>query len=195
MRNILVILSIIGGVACDSSIQRDTVSIPTTQDSVRASSRVGGFVPTAGEIVTRGIEHIGDIQDNTKRVSVDAEIVASTPGPTLLGLQIEMVGHSTRATAFVDDDELTLLLQRIDSLRAVRTNPTRMAQFEIRIATRGGLEFAVGQWLGEGWFYQIRTNGVGLGEIDLNRQEFDSLRILLAAGQSLLDPASVASPP
>jgi len=116
------------------------------QAAVRAASavpapppatRLEAFKPAAGSVVTFGYNQLGKLGG----ISVDARELRDSKGGVVRGVVIEVTQDEYREErAFIDADELPELISGIDALLAVKTNPTRFQNFEVRYTTKGELQ-------------------------------------------------------
>ena len=136
----VLVLSLFGGVA--------TAQTPATVREARqpsggtatpASTRLEGFKPSAGSLVTLAYDDLGDI--NFGRVRADVREMRDSKGGVVRGVLVRVSDSQFhQEEAFVDPDELPELLKGIDAIMRTRTNPTTFKSFELRYSTRGELE-------------------------------------------------------
>lgn len=100
------------------------------------ATKLEGFKPAAGSVVTVGITHLGRVS----HVSVDVQELRDGDRAPVRGVVVEVTENRNRQErSFVDSEELPELLRAVDALLEVRTNPTGFASFQVRYATRGEL--------------------------------------------------------
>lgn len=100
------------------------------------ATKLEGFKPAAGSVVTVGITNLGRVSG----VSVEVRELRDGSRAPVRGLVVQVTETQYRqARSFVDSDEIPELLRGIDALLEVSTNPTSFARFQVRYATRGEL--------------------------------------------------------
>ena len=99
------------------------------------ATKLEGFKPAAGSVVTVGITNLGRVSG----VSVEVRELRDGSRAPVRGLVVQVTENQNRQRSFVDSDEIPQLLRGIDALLDVRTNPTSFTSFEVRYATRGEL--------------------------------------------------------
>ncbi len=108
----------------------------TAQPALPPATKLEGFDPAAGTVVTVGYDDLGSV----KGVSVDVREVRESRGETVRGLVVQVSeSQYRRERSLVDADEIPELLRGIDALLQVKANPTRFKNFEVRYTTRGQL--------------------------------------------------------
>jgi hypothetical protein len=116
-----------------------TLAASGNQPPLPPATKLEGFKPTAGTLVTFGYDELGGFL-----ISVDVRELRGMKGPAVRGLLVEVYESEYRKErAFVDADEIPELLKGIDALMQVRTNPTQFKQFEVRYTTLGELQLTV----------------------------------------------------
>lgn len=123
------------------------VAVPTpaplplvVQPAPAPSTKLEGFQPDAGAVVTLGYEELGTIARG--RVSMDVRDLRDTKGNTAAGVTVFVTETSSRLErSFVDADEIPGVLKGLDALLAVTANPTPLKKFEVRFTTRSSLAF------------------------------------------------------
>lgn len=98
-------------------------------------TKLEGFEPTPGMIVTMGRDELGSVRG----VSVDVREMRETGRTPVRGLVVEVMDSQTERS-YIDEDELPALLKGVAALLDVSTNPTQFQSFEVRYVTRGSLE-------------------------------------------------------
>lgn len=109
---------------------------PTTQ--LPPATKIEGFKPAAGSVVTLGYDELGEIRG----VSVDVRELrdASNRTAAVRGLLVEITESQYRKErSFVDAYEIPELLRGMDALLEVKSNPTSFSHFEVRYTTKGEL--------------------------------------------------------
>ena len=147
------------------------------------ATKVEGFRPAAGSVVTFGYNELGRIGYN---ISVDARELSDARGATVRGVSVAIVESQYRSEqAFVDADELPELIRGIDALLAVKTNPTRFENFEVQYTTKGELQLiAFGS--GDKISYVARAGRVTRARATLNEEGMRKLRAMFEAANQLL---------
>jgi hypothetical protein len=98
-------------------------------------TKLEGFEPTPGSIVTMGRDALGSVMG----ISVDAREMRETGQAPVRGLVVQVTDAHTERS-YIDADELPALLNGIAALLEVSTNPTQFDNFEVRYVTRGSLQ-------------------------------------------------------
>lgn len=98
-------------------------------------TRLEGFQPTPGSIVTMGRDELGSV----KGISIDVREMRETGQPPVRGVVVQVMDAHTERS-YIDADELPALLNGIAALLEVSTNPTQFQNFEVRYVTRGSLQ-------------------------------------------------------
>lgn len=100
------------------------------------ATKLEGFKPAAGSVVTVGITNLGRVSG----VSVEVRELRDGSRAPVGGLVVQVTENQYRQErSFVDSEEIPELLRGIDALLEVRTNPTSFARFQVRYVTRGEL--------------------------------------------------------
>ena len=122
--------------------------LPTVvQQAPIAATRLEGFQPADGSLVTLGHEDLGTVARN--RVSVDVRDLRDSRGNSAGGLTMFLLdnqnqvpsGSGRNERAFIDVDELQGLLRGLDLLLKYMSNPTTYKGFEARYSTKSSLTF------------------------------------------------------
>ncbi len=101
------------------------------------ATKMEGFKPAAGSVLTFGYDELGNIGG----ISVDVREMRDAKGSGVRGLLVEVTESEYRKErSFVDADEIPELLKGFDALLEVKTNPTPFKNFEVRYTTRGELQ-------------------------------------------------------
>jgi hypothetical protein len=107
------------------------------QQPLPPATKLEGFHPSAGSVVMFGFDDLG----STSGVNVEVRELRDTKGISARGLAVEVTQSEYRKErSFVDADEVAELLKGIDAVADVTANPTKLANFEVRYETRGGLQ-------------------------------------------------------
>jgi len=132
--------------------------------------------------MTFGYNNLG----NVSNIAVDARELSDTRGGLVRGVAVEITQSEYREErSFVDADELPELIRGIDALLAVKTNPTRYENFEVRYTTKGDLQitaFNSGQKIS----YAIRTGRVTTAQAFIDEVGLQKLRAIFQAANQLL---------
>ncbi|MEQ1760400.1 MAG: hypothetical protein ABL986_18970 [Vicinamibacterales bacterium] len=106
------------------------------------ATKLEGFEPAAGSVVTLGYDEIGSLGYGL--VSVSVREIRDAKGGSARGLLVEVTESQYRKErSFVDADEIPELLKGLDALLEVKANPTQFKMFEVRYTTRGELQLTV----------------------------------------------------
>ena len=116
--------------------QPSPAAATTARPDLPPATKLEGFDPAAGSLVTVGYDDLG----SAKGVSVDVREVRDSRGETARGLVVEVhESQYRRERSLVDADEVPELIRGIDALLQVTANPTQFKNFEVRYTTRGEL--------------------------------------------------------
>lgn len=125
-------------IAAQSAAPAGLLPATTAQPDLPPATKLEGFKPEAGSIVTFGYDELGKV---SYVVSVDVREMRDTKGTSVRGLIVEIIESQYRTErSFVDADEIPELLKGLDALLEVKANPTQFKNFEVRYATRGELQ-------------------------------------------------------
>lgn len=102
------------------------------------ATKLEGFQPEAGAIMTIGHEILGSVR---RLITVEVRDVRDSRGNSAGGLTISLVDANRFERAFLDVDEIPGILRSLDALLKFTANPTPFKKFEARFVTRGNLSF------------------------------------------------------
>jgi hypothetical protein len=163
---------------------KGTAQAPAVAPSATPGTKLEGFKPAAGTIVTLGYEDL-DPPQNIVGITAEIRQLRDSKNSVVKGLLLEITESPTRnEKAFVDADEIPELLKGIDALLAVRTNPTSFKNFEVRYTTRGGLELTTFNSSNGAIKYAVRAGRITPQDIDA--VDMEKLRALFVAAQKKL---------
>ena len=146
------------------------------------ATKLEGFRPEAGSILTAGFEGLGAI--GRSRVFVEVRDLRDSKGNTAGGVTINLIeGPSRNERAFIDVDELPGVLGSLDTLLKISANPTQFKRFESRFVTRGNLSFVAYSNSTGAIEYALQVHEVPLATIQ-NIESVEMLRL-----RELLDQA------
>ncbi len=135
--------------------------LPMVMTAPPPATKLEGFLPTPGSVVTVGHEEIGTIAG----ISVEVREIRDATGLAARGLVVRATDSQSRDTrSFVDVDELPDLIKGIDALLVVRANPTQLKSFEVHYATRGELEITTFNTGRGDVLYAVQTGTIRRGE-------------------------------
>jgi len=157
---------------------------PATQPP--PATKLEGFRPTAGKIVTLGYDELGRI-GGLSGVSVDVRENRDADGVAVRGVVVDVRQSEYRQErAFVDADELPELLRGIDALLDIKANPTKFQMFEVRYETRGELELVAFNEANGKLSYSVQAGRVTVARVWLNANELRRLRGMIDVAQTRL---------
>ena len=120
-----------------------TPAAAAAQPALPPATKLEGFKPEAGSVITIAYDNLGSLTGGPASpgiISVDVRQVRDTHGNSARGLFVQVteisLGHED---AFVDEEEIPELLRGIDTLLAVKTNPTQFKNFAVQYTTQGAL--------------------------------------------------------
>jgi hypothetical protein len=150
------------------------------------ATKLEAFLPVPGSIVTVGLDPLRGLQSVTG-VIVEVRDVHDDRGDGARGLIVRVSETETRRDfSYVDAEEVPSLLAGIDALLQVNTNPTQLAQFEVRYATRGELELSVFSSPRGEILYAVQAGRTVRAQRQLTTSDMTRLRGLLEAAQAKL---------
>jgi hypothetical protein len=147
-------------------------------------TRLEGFAPTAGSLVTLGFEDLGGLPG----IAVDVRELHDAKRGSARGLIVEVTETPfRRERSFVDADELAGLLNGIDRLVNVASNPTEFKNFEVRYTTRGNLQLTASNSPSGQILYGVSAGRFATaGKLGLSATDMRQLRaVFAAAGEKL----------
>jgi hypothetical protein len=149
------------------------------QASLPPATKLEGFKPAAGSVVTIGYDELGGLAG----VSVDVREMRDAKGSGARGLLVEVTESQYRKErSFVDADEIPELLKGIDALLDVKANPTQFKSFEVRYTTRGELQLTAFNTSNNSILFAIQVGrglkaqrvGIGASDMQKLRATFDA---------------------
>jgi hypothetical protein len=163
-------------------------------DSVRSTgTKLGSFKPEAGVIVTVGYTDVGTV-GSLGEAEVEAREVRASDGTALRGLSVEVTRDQyNHDKSFVDADEIPELLHGIDSVLAVRSNPTSLKNFEVRYRTRGNLGITAFSWHQKDIKYAVTAGSVTQVMAFLDVNEMHQFRNFVVTANTLLTHTPVSA--
>ena len=154
------------------------------------ATRLEGFQPEAGSVVTMGFDDLGAA--GRGRISMDVREVRDAGGHSASGVAVFVTENPERQErAFVDADELPDLLKGLDAVLEVTGNPTQFRKFETRYVTKGQLAFfaysnasgAIEYAVQAGRPLPVFVRNLDAGEMQKLRVMFDTALQKLAANR------------
>ena len=146
------------------------------------ATKVEAFRPAAGSVITFGYNELGTIG---YQVSVDARELSDARGVSVRGVAVTVIETQYRTEiAVVDADEIPELIRGMDALLAVKANPTRYENFEVRYTTKGELQLTV-YGSGNKVSYSVRAGRVTTARASTNEDGFRKLRGMFEAASQL----------
>lgn len=106
------------------------------------ATKLEGFKPAAGSVVTLGYDEIGRIAPGfTTSGFVVVEVRELRSGAEAVqGMTVTVTESQYREEmAFVDEEEMADLVRGVDALLELKANPTQFTNFEVRYTTKGDL--------------------------------------------------------
>ncbi len=184
MRKSLPILAMVWTlVSCSPSDSSSQAVTPTAPSSPAPATKVEGFRPAAGTVMTFGYNELGRVGT----ISVDAREMSDTRGGTVRGVAVQITeGEYKEERSFVDADELPELIRGIDALLAVKANPTRYENFEVRYTTKGELQITAFN-SGPKISFAIRAGRVTTAQAFTDEEGIRRLRAMFETANQLLN--------
>lgn len=156
---------------------------PAAQGTPAPTTKLEGFRPAAGTVVTLGYDELGSVGG----VSVDVREMRNAEGSPVRGLLVDIAESQYREErAFVDADEVAELLKGIDALLAVQANPTSYKNFEVRYTTRGDLEIVAYNTSSGAISYSVQTGRITKARKFFETSEIQKLRSMFVTAQAKL---------
>ena len=157
--------------------------LPVTQPALPPATKLEGFTPVAGSVLTIGFDRLGRVGG----VSVEVREMRDAKGEAR-GLVVEVrEGQDTRERAYVDADEIAGLLKAVDAILGVRANPTAFRMFEVHYSTRGELQLAAFSDPKGDVSYSVQAGRIGTAQSILDAGEMLTLRGFLDAAVQKLN--------
>lgn len=106
------------------------------------ATKLEGFKPADGSVVTLGYDEIGRIEPGftTSGLVVVEVRELRSGGEAVQGMTVTVTESQYREErAFVDGEEMADLVRGVDALLELKVNPTHFTNFEVRYTTKGGL--------------------------------------------------------
>jgi hypothetical protein len=134
----------------------------TSQQAPPPATKLEGFTPAGGSVVTLGYDDLGRVGG----ISVDVREMRDAKGTDARGLLVQVTESQYRSErSFVDADEIPELLKGIDALIGVKANPTSFKNFEVRYTTRGSLQLTAFNMASGKIQYAVQTGRIGKAQI------------------------------
>lgn len=141
------------------------------------ATKLEGFKPAAGSIVTLGYTDLGKVSG----VAVDVREQRDVSGNTVRGLLVDVTeSQYRRERSFVDADEIPELIRGLDALLQIRSNPTQFKNFEVRYTTRGELELIAFNNTQGGIQYAVKAGRPLTAQRFLDRDDMQKFRGMVA---------------
>lgn len=161
-----------------------------SQPALPPATKLEGFQPEAGSVMTVGYDELGRIGYPINGVTVDVRAMQDTKGSVARGLLVEVTQSEYRKEqSFVDADEIPELLNGLDALVAVKANPTQFKMFEVRYTTRGGLQLVAFNDKKAKISYAVQVGRTLKAQKFLDEEDLLRLRGLFNAAARKLDSA------
>ncbi len=164
---------------------------PAQQPAPPPATRLEGFRPDAGTIVTFGYNELGSVSG----VSVEVREARATRGAAVRGLVVEVTQSEGRQErAFVDADEIAELIRGLDALLGVTANPTTFRNFEVQYTTRGELQLTAFNNGSGNLSFAVRAGRLTQAQRFLNSGDMQRLRSMFVAAQEKIASLSANAP-
>jgi hypothetical protein len=152
------------------------------------ATKLEGFMPTAGSVLTIGYDELG--RTGYPPVSIDVREMRDAKGQGVRGLLVEVSESDYRKErSFVDADEIPELLNAVDTLLAVKVNPTSFKNFEVRYTTRGDLQLTAFSDSKGKISYAVQTGRIGKANSYTDESGMLKLRGMFEAALQKLNAA------
>jgi hypothetical protein len=165
---------------------------PQSQVPLPPATKLEGFKPAAGSVITLGYDELGRIGPSFSAsglVVVDVRQLQSGDD-AVRGMTVTVTESQYREeVAFVDSEELADLIRGVDALLELKTNPTKFKSFEVRYTTKGEL-LLVAFNNSEGKVqFAIQAGRVLKAKRFLNQSDFQKVRAMFRAAADRLAQA------
>lgn len=158
------------------------------QQPLPPATKLEGFKPAAGSVLTVGYDELGGVGNLT----ADVRDVRDAKGGGARGLLVTVRESQYREeTSFVDADEIPDLLKGLDALLDIKTNPTQFKMFEVRYTTRGELQLTAFSNARGAISYAVQAGRTLKAQTFLNAGDMPKLREMFAAGLQKLTSMGV----
>lgn len=158
--------------------------VAPSQAPLPPATKLEGFKPTAGSVVTLGYDELGRIGPGFSTSGlVVVEVRQLQSGvDSVRGMTVTVTESQYREEmAFVDGEELSDLIRGVDALLELKTNPTTFKNFEVRYRTKGDLMLvAFNSSKGEVQF-AIQAGRVVTAKRFLNLSDLQKIRAMFQA--------------
>ncbi len=143
-----------------------------------------GFRAPIGAVVTIGHEVLGEVRG----VSVEVRELRDSTGTRVRGLAVNVNPDKGSAqSSYVDIDEVTPLLNGIETLLPITANPTQFSSFEMHYATKGELEVTASSTRNRGVQFSVEAGRLVKARRDgLTAGELQQLHTLIEAASQKL---------
>jgi len=171
-------------IACVHAQNRTPVGQQASPITPPPATKLEGFKPAAGSVVTMCYDDLGSVGG----ISVDVREMRDTKGAAVRGLVVDITESEYRQErSFVDADEVGELLKGFDALLEVKANPTQFKNFEVRYTTRGELQLTAFSSSNGSILYAVQTGRtLKAQKLGLSAATMQKLRALFfAASQKI----------
>jgi len=149
------------------------------------ATRLEGFSPSPGTLMTIGYDRLGGLQG----VFVEVREMQDARGGLASGLVLTVSDDDAhgREESYVDADEIPALIKGVDALLEVSRNPTSFDNYEVHYTTRGELLLSALSTRNGGVVYGIRAGRLAKAQrAGLTVGEMLKLRSLFEAAEQKL---------
>lgn len=191
MKTSRIICLLISALAC-SRVDAQQPSRRLAYEPIEPRTRLEALHMKIGAVLVRGSQRVGAVRHPAQgRVEVAALEVIDTGSNVRargLSLTIEEAGERGReAVLFVDYDELTGLLEGLESMSRLDRGETQLPNFEVSYRTKGDLIMSVFSTRG-GIIRCVVSGGPDTpAAVSLPAEEVGNLRSLIATAKNRLD--------
>ena len=158
--------------------------VAATQPPPPPATKIEGFKPAAGSVLTLGYDELGSVAG----ISVDVREMRDLKSPGVRGLVVDITeSQYRRERSFVDADEIPELLKGFDALLEVKANPTNFKNFEVRYITRGELQLTAFNSSGGSVMFAVQAGRTLKAQrVGLSASDMQKLRGLFEAASQKL---------
>jgi hypothetical protein len=165
-------------------------AVDTTQRAtLPPATKLEAFQPVAGQVTTLGYDQLGLITPGMMvpaTLSVDVRQLQGAGGGVVRGVAVEVKTSVHTARSFVDEDEIPELINGIDALLSVKSNPTNFTNFEVKYRTKGDLVLAAFNATGDRIRFAVTAGRVFTETRSIDESEMRKFRDWMETAQKKL---------
>lgn len=170
---------------------------PPGPEQPKPKTKLEAFQAQVGSVIIRGFSEIGAItgQYGTS-VSIESrEFTNATTGTKQYGVAIEVNGGGRlelKNTSYIDYDEIDSLIRGIDYISKIKSDVTRMNDFQADYRTKGDFRVSTYSTTGGTIAAAAASGTIGGAQALLTLSDLGKLRDLLLSAKQTIDSAKTA---